>query len=196
MALNATILLYPSDTRGTFGDAFGASGALFSGLAFIAFVFALYMQRKELGLQRQELQLQRQDLELSRKELKASAEALGAQVKVMSISARLQILPAMIHEDSECLEHLAKNPFCRLPLSGHAAPFAAFPILQLIQLRKRTDALIGEETDDRKRVLLAQGAGTLDRLIEHRSLQERLFRQLEALSADEATDDDTPEHSG
>ena len=40
---------------GEAGDAFGIGNALFSGLAFAAFLVALWMQSEELNLQRQEL---------------------------------------------------------------------------------------------------------------------------------------------
>ena len=48
--------------RGTFGDMFGAVNALFSGLAFAALVYTVWMQRIELQLQRKELSLTRQEL--------------------------------------------------------------------------------------------------------------------------------------
>lgn len=57
-----------------FGDAYGVANALFSGLAFAAFLYAL-------GLQREELKLQRQELAQTRKELQRSAEAQEAQLQ-------------------------------------------------------------------------------------------------------------------
>ncbi|MEK7760049.1 MAG: putative phage abortive infection protein [Nitrospirota bacterium] len=41
--------------RGTFGDMFGGVNALFSGLAFAGVIYAILLQREELGLQREEL---------------------------------------------------------------------------------------------------------------------------------------------
>lgn len=41
--------------RGLFGDKFGAPNALFSGLAFVGIIYAILLQRQELGLQRKEL---------------------------------------------------------------------------------------------------------------------------------------------
>lgn len=41
--------------RGTFGDAFGAINALFSGLAFGGIIYTILLQRQELKLQREEL---------------------------------------------------------------------------------------------------------------------------------------------
>jgi hypothetical protein len=43
------------ETRGTFGDKFGAVNSLFSGLAFAGIIFTILLQRKELQLQRDEL---------------------------------------------------------------------------------------------------------------------------------------------
>lgn len=45
---------------GDFGDSFGASNALFAGLAFAILIATLHSQREELALQRQELAEQRQ----------------------------------------------------------------------------------------------------------------------------------------
>ena len=45
---------------GDFGDSFGVSNALFSGLAFAILIATLHSQREELALQRQELVEQRQ----------------------------------------------------------------------------------------------------------------------------------------
>ena len=44
-----------SADRGTFGDMFGSINALFSGLAFAGVIYAILLQREELGLQREEL---------------------------------------------------------------------------------------------------------------------------------------------
>jgi len=43
------------ESMGAFGDQFGATNALFSGLAFAAVVLTLWMQRRELELQREEM---------------------------------------------------------------------------------------------------------------------------------------------
>lgn len=64
----------PND-MGQFGDAFGATNALFSGMAFAGVIVALFMQRRELQLQRRQLQLQKEELELTRLEVTRSADA-------------------------------------------------------------------------------------------------------------------------
>lgn len=58
--------LFPDwQTRGTFGDMFGAINALFSGLALAGVVIAIMLQRQELMLQRRELEMTRQELRRS-----------------------------------------------------------------------------------------------------------------------------------
>jgi hypothetical protein len=57
--LGATLLCFflPDwQTRGQFGDMFGAVNAFFSGLALVGIVYNIMLQRKELRLQRQELE--------------------------------------------------------------------------------------------------------------------------------------------
>ncbi len=53
---------------GTFGDTFGASNALFSGLALAGVIVTILVQKKELENQRLELQLQRTEMQETRKE--------------------------------------------------------------------------------------------------------------------------------
>lgn len=56
------------ETRGQFGDMFGAVNALFSGLAFGGIIITILLQKKELRLQRKELKLQRTEMQETRKE--------------------------------------------------------------------------------------------------------------------------------
>jgi hypothetical protein len=58
--------------RGTFGDMFGSVNALFSGLAFAALIYTIFLQRRELKLHHQEI-------ELTHREVKAQVEQLQAQ---------------------------------------------------------------------------------------------------------------------
>ena len=44
------------ESRGLFGDKFGAVNALFSALALAGIIFTIFLQKRELGLQREELQ--------------------------------------------------------------------------------------------------------------------------------------------
>jgi len=61
--------------RGQFGDLFGSVNALFSGLAFVALIYTIHLQRQELSLQRMELKLQREEMVASRGELAAQVAA-------------------------------------------------------------------------------------------------------------------------
>jgi uncharacterized membrane protein len=61
--------------RSSMGDYFGGASAVFSGLALLMLVVALFFQQRELRSQREELALQREELAASRAELHRSAEA-------------------------------------------------------------------------------------------------------------------------
>ena len=66
------------ESRGQFGDKFGAVNALFSGLAFAGLIFTIILQKKELALQREELTQ-------TRDELKGQKEQLEEQNKTLKI---------------------------------------------------------------------------------------------------------------
>lgn len=67
------------DYQGLFGDMFGASNALFTGLSFVGVIIAILLQRQELKLQRKELELTRKELEQTRDEFIAQNETLRVQ---------------------------------------------------------------------------------------------------------------------
>lgn len=54
----------------SFGDMFGATTSLFSGLAFLGLIATLVMQGRELSLQREDLKLNRKELSLTRGEVR------------------------------------------------------------------------------------------------------------------------------
>lgn len=66
-------------TRGSFGDMFGAVGALFSGLAFAGVIVTMLQQREELELQRQEISQTNKELELQRKEMESQNRTIILQ---------------------------------------------------------------------------------------------------------------------
>ena len=70
---------------GQFGDMFGGVNALFSGLALIGVVVAIFYQRSELKLQRKELELTRQEMECQREELRGQKEVMSKQYESMAI---------------------------------------------------------------------------------------------------------------
>ncbi|WP_146083334.1 hypothetical protein [Methylobacter tundripaludum] len=83
--------------RGQFGDLFGSVNALFSGLAFVALIYTIHLQRQELSLQRTELELQRKEMAASRGELaaqvavqKSQVRATIAQIRVAAVEARIE----------------------------------------------------------------------------------------------------------
>lgn len=76
-------------TRGQFGDVFGAVNALFSGLAFAGLIFAILLQREDLELQREELSLTRAELARSAEAQVQSEAALRSQADAARRSSRL-----------------------------------------------------------------------------------------------------------
>lgn len=73
--------LNQTQDRGKFGDSFGSLNALFSGLAFLGVIWAILLQKRELGLQRKELGLQRKNLELQQQILEHQQQILEHQRK-------------------------------------------------------------------------------------------------------------------
>ena len=57
------------ENAGIFGDTFGAVNALFSGLAFLGVIIAIFLQTQELEAQREELDLTRQEIKEQKEEL-------------------------------------------------------------------------------------------------------------------------------
>ena len=77
---------FPETSRfGISGDMYGGLNALFSGFAFICFIYALYQQRLELQLQRRELSLQRRELKAQCREQERQANEFEIQNKLMKI---------------------------------------------------------------------------------------------------------------
>lgn len=79
--LNFSMVFFIPDgnTRGTFGDQFGAVNALFSGLAFAGLIYTIILQRKDLELQRNDLKLQREEMEEQTAEFEKQNETLRIQ---------------------------------------------------------------------------------------------------------------------
>ena len=77
---------FPETSRfGISGDMYGALNALFAGLAFVGFIYALRQQSLELQLQRRELSLQRRVLDAQCREQKRQANEFEIQNKLMKI---------------------------------------------------------------------------------------------------------------
>ncbi|WOO43150.1 putative phage abortive infection protein [Rubellicoccus peritrichatus] len=58
------------ETRGQFGDYFGALNALFTGVALAALIFSIYLQRKDLQAQADQIAMQTEQLAMQSEELK------------------------------------------------------------------------------------------------------------------------------
>lgn len=92
LALAAYWLLPDWQTRGQFGDIFGAVNALFSGLAFAGVIFAILLQREDIALQREELTLTRQELARSAHAQEQSEAALRVQAESAARTATLSTI--------------------------------------------------------------------------------------------------------
>jgi hypothetical protein len=80
----------------------GLAESFFAGLAFLGVIYAIVLQKHELGLQRQELRLTRIEMEANRQETKRiadanqkSEEALGKQAESLLLAAYLNALGAL-----------------------------------------------------------------------------------------------------
>ncbi len=74
-----------SNKIGSFGDMFGAINALFSGLAFVGVIYAIFLQMDELELQRNELELTRKDIKDQTVQFEAQEKQLGLQREELEI---------------------------------------------------------------------------------------------------------------
>lgn len=70
---------FVGEDRGIFGDMFGAVNALFSGLAFVGFLYTILLQRADLKLQKHEHDLSRAGMSAQREQLVLQNETLRLQ---------------------------------------------------------------------------------------------------------------------
>lgn len=73
------LIMITSDKHGQFGDMFGMTNAIFSGLAFLGVICAIILQSQELAAQREELKLSRRELKLTRQEMKRQGDNSSLQ---------------------------------------------------------------------------------------------------------------------
>lgn len=85
--LNFSMIFFVAgeNTRGTFGDQFGAVNALFSGLAFTGLIYTIILQRRDLEIQRRDLKLQREEIALNRKEMEEQTAEFEKQNETLKI---------------------------------------------------------------------------------------------------------------
>ncbi len=81
-----------------FGDQFGFTNALFSALAFAAFIVTLIMQKDELAAQHEEMRDTRIALEETRDQAKLQAEALNTQIRDNKFFAMIESFRSMRQE--------------------------------------------------------------------------------------------------
>jgi hypothetical protein len=77
------------------GEKAGAFESLFSGLALVGVIVAIWLQGKELALQRTELKLTRRELKRSAASQEKSERALGTQAQALLLAARLNAVNAI-----------------------------------------------------------------------------------------------------
>ncbi|MGP1609758.1 MAG: putative phage abortive infection protein, partial [Burkholderiales bacterium] len=70
---------YAGAERGIFGDMFGAVNALFSGLAFVGFLYTILLQRADLKLQKHEHDLGRAEMAAQREQMVRQNDTLRLQ---------------------------------------------------------------------------------------------------------------------
>jgi len=98
-------LVYPNmEKRGQFGDMFGALNTLFSGAAFLGVIYAILLQKEELGLQRKELELARGELKRTAEAQERSAVVLSKQAASLKISATLNGKSAILQHHNTLIE--------------------------------------------------------------------------------------------
>ncbi|MFN2454275.1 MAG: hypothetical protein ABR577_08645 [Pyrinomonadaceae bacterium] len=78
--------------RVSFADLFGPISALFSGAALAGVIYAVLLQRRELGLQRQELEETREELRRTAEAQEKSEKALVQQAEALATTAKLNAL--------------------------------------------------------------------------------------------------------
>lgn len=104
-------LLYAEEqSRGLFGDSYGALNTLFSGFAFAGVIVTIFLQSREL-------KLQREDLKLTREELKRSAEAQEKLVESSRIAAEINALNTLIKAKEHDITNV--HPTQRDLVKGH-----------------------------------------------------------------------------
>ena len=87
--------------RGTIGDSFGMTNALFSGLAFAGVVYAILLQRQELALQREELRLTRDELS---KSVQAQQQSADTQRQLAQLNAYTALMTYKLSEMRSAFE--------------------------------------------------------------------------------------------
>lgn len=99
------------DQQGIFGDMFGASNALFSGMSFTGVIIAILLQRQELKLQRNELELTREEMKLTRNEF----EIQNTTLQIQRFENTFFQMLSMFHDNTE---KIVSSPNLTLKFTG------------------------------------------------------------------------------
>ena len=94
------------EERGTFGDMFGAVGALFSGLAFAGVIVTMLQQSETLKLQRKDLRNQTESIELQRQEIANTNKELQEQNKTIRLQRFENTFFNMLEMQQEILKSI------------------------------------------------------------------------------------------
>lgn len=91
-------------SRGQIGDSYGGLNTLFSGLAFSAFIIALFLQKKDLELQREELQGTKEELKRTADIQEKNMQIMLEQMRLSAKTAKIQTLNTLIEFYTQVLE--------------------------------------------------------------------------------------------
>lgn len=84
--------------RGTFGDMFGVSNALFSGLAFAGVIYAIFLQRAELAIAKEELNRSKSIVEKQQAQIERQVKDGALSAFESSFFRQLELLTSIISD--------------------------------------------------------------------------------------------------
>lgn len=119
ISITTIYYIFPDWTsRGGFGDTFGAVNALFSGLALAGIVYALLLQRAELGMQREELRMNREVMRGQLDEMRSSRQ-VQSQPLVIPTKAEFRIeRPRFFYTPPDDEYSAMSRYFVKFPISN------------------------------------------------------------------------------
>lgn len=126
----------PNEVRGTFGDMFGGVNAIFSGLAFIGVIFAIFLQRQEVAIAKQEISRTKKMLVKQRVQL----ELQNRQAKKQNFEQTFFQLLTLFSELTERMDFV--HPSTKIKTNGKDV----FPVL-LKRLNVYHNTLEANDTD-------------------------------------------------
>lgn len=125
-----------NESRGTFGDMFGGVNALFSGMAFIGVIFAIFLQRQEVAIAKEEISRTKEMLVKQREQL----ELQNDQAKKQNFEQTFFQLLTLFSELTERMDFV--HPKTKVKTNGKDV----FPVL-LKRLNVYHDPLNATDSD-------------------------------------------------